>query len=114
MTAQKSGDSDEAIELFRGVAKLKPGSAEAHLNLGIALADRYRLEEALSEFSTAEQLTPNSAAPHYNRGRVLADLRRYEEALPELKEACRVHRNFRRLSIYWRSQSPNWVNVRKR
>ena len=80
----------EAVDTFRKVVSLDPHSPDAHLNLGIALADQQRSEDALAEFAEAVKLAPGQAAPHYNKGRVLGDLRRYEEALPELQQACKL------------------------
>ncbi|HMH08788.1 MAG TPA: tetratricopeptide repeat protein, partial [Terriglobales bacterium] len=80
----------EAMEYFRKVIDLDPKSPEAHLNLGIALADQFNLEGALAEFSEAVRLDPNGAAAHYNKGRVLLDLRRNDEAKPELEAATRL------------------------
>ena len=79
-----------AVDTLRRVAQLTPGSAEAHLNLGIALADQNQLEAALAEFSEAVRLAGSAAAPHYNKGRLLVQLRRYAAAIPELQEACRL------------------------
>jgi tetratricopeptide (TPR) repeat protein len=72
------------------VVSLEPHLPDAHLNLGIALADQQQTEAALAEFSEASKLAPGGAAPHYNKGRVLGELRRYEEALPELQKAARL------------------------
>jgi tetratricopeptide (TPR) repeat protein len=80
----------QAVDTFRKVISLDPLSPDAHLNLGIALADQQRSEEALAEFTEAVKLAPGQAGPHYNKGRVLGDLRRYEEALPELQQACKL------------------------
>jgi tetratricopeptide (TPR) repeat protein len=77
----------EAIETFRKVMSLDPGSAEARLNLGIALADNEKLEAALVEFTEAVRLAPGSPSAHYNRGRVLKDLGRLQDAAPELEAA---------------------------
>jgi Flp pilus assembly protein TadD len=72
------------------VIKQTPNAPEAHLNLGIALADHLDLEGALVEFSEAVRLRPDSAAAHYNKGRSLFDLRRNEEAKSELETAVRL------------------------
>jgi len=84
MVQSRMGDAT-ALTTFRKVVALDAGSFDAHLNLGIALADAGRSEEALAEFSEAVRLAPDQAAPHYNKGRVLGQLHRYEEALPELQ-----------------------------
>jgi Tfp pilus assembly protein PilF len=83
-----------AVDTFRKVVTLDPTSAEAHLNLGIALADRHQTDAALAEFNEAVRLAPQSAAPYYNKGRLLGELRRFDEAIPELREACRLEPGF--------------------
>jgi tetratricopeptide (TPR) repeat protein len=87
MVESRTGDAN-ALTTFRKVVALDAHSFDAHLNLGIALADAGRSEEALAEFSEAVRLAPDEAAPHYNKGRVLDQLHRYGEALPELQRAC--------------------------
>jgi len=100
-----------ATETFRRVIALDPKSAEAHINLGIALADEHHTDEALAQFTEAVHLAGNSAAAHYNRGRMLTDLHRASEALPDLKDACRLDPNtpdaFFRLGIAQREISDN-------
>src|SRR5256885_8927971 len=76
---------------------LYPESADAHINLGIALGDIYDLPGALGEFSEALRLAPESALAHYNKGRVLYALSKREEARGELSAAVRL--------------SPNYVNA---
>ena len=55
------GKHADAISLFRRVASGQPKSADAHVNLAIALADAGDLEEALKETSTAALLSPKFA-----------------------------------------------------
>jgi len=62
--------------------------AEAHVNLGIALADSTDLSGALSEFSEAVRLAPSNGTAHYNRGRVLGEMNRDTEAKTELERAA--------------------------
>jgi len=90
MVQARRGRASESVELFRKVAALQPASVEAHLNLGIALADSYDLEGALRSFSEAVRLAPNAAAARYNKGRALFDLHRYEEARTELNRAAEL------------------------
>ena len=94
----------EASQTFQRIIAMQPANAEAHLNLGIALADGYDLEGARKAFSEAVRVAPNSAAAHYNMGRVLFDLHRYDEARRELDRACQLAPDRRRRrSICWRS-----------
>src|SRR5580704_12433836 len=81
------GKHADAIALFRRVVSGQPKSADAHVNLAIALADAGQLEEALNETSTAALLSPKSASVHVNRARLLADLHRPEEAEKEFSIA---------------------------
>ena len=71
MVETRLGRAEESIENFRKVIALAPNAPEAHLNLGIALADHLDLEGAMKEFTEAARLKPDSAAAHYNRGRSL-------------------------------------------
>ncbi|MES1261444.1 MAG: tetratricopeptide repeat protein, partial [Acidobacteriota bacterium] len=86
MVQTRLGKAD-AIDTFRRVVALEPSSAEARLNLGIALADAGKPEAALPEFTEAARLAPGAPAAHYNRGRVLKDLGRLQEAATELDAA---------------------------
>lgn len=90
MIRTRLGQTGDAISIFRKIVAVHPDSAEAHLNLGIALADGSDLPLALEEFTTAVRLAPRTAAPHFNRGRVLVDLRRYSEAKTELDIANKL------------------------
>ncbi len=84
----------EAVAVLRKALELAPNSAEAHLNVGIALADQQDHAHAQPEFAQAVALAPESAAAHYNLGRCLYDLRRYEDAKPELETAYRLNPDF--------------------
>src|SRR5262249_56413874 len=90
MVHARLGQSRESAQAFRKVIALQPASPEAHLNLGIALADSFDLNGALAEFSEAARLAPNSASARYNKGRALFDLHRYDEARSELETACKL------------------------
>ena len=87
------GKHADAIALFRRVVSGQPKTADAHVNLAIALADAGNLEEALKETSTAVLLSPRLASAHLNRARVLADLHRPEEAEKEFAIAHQLAPN---------------------
>ncbi len=50
---RREGNPDEAEARYRRALALKPDLTEAHLNLGLVLAARGRLEEAIQEFRIA-------------------------------------------------------------
>ena len=95
------GKHADAIALFRRVASGQPKSADAHVNLAIALADAGDLEEALKETSTAALLSPKSASVHVNRARVLADLHRPTKQKKSFPSLTSWPLTIRSVSIYW-------------
>ena len=88
------------LDDFRKAVALEPNSSEAHLNLGIVLADQYQLDKALEEFTTAEKLAPEGAAPRYNRGRLLADLEPLRGSAAGAKLACERSPKFARFVLF--------------
>jgi superkiller protein 3 len=90
MVLMRQQQLEEALGIFRRVAAAEPASAQAHLNLGIALSDSERQDDALQSFDEAVRLSPAMAQAHLSRGRALYDLKRYEEAKAELETARRL------------------------
>lgn len=84
------GELPDAIVIFRQVIAIVPRSTKAHLNLAIALADKFDLLGALDEASRAIELSPESAPARLNRARILADLHRSDEARVEFASASRI------------------------
>ena len=62
---------DEAEISFRRAIELKPGLAEAHGNLGIALHQQRRLDEAEACYREAIAIKPDYAEAHNDLGRNL-------------------------------------------
>jgi len=54
------GRADLAVETYRRVLRAKPNYAEAHNNLGVALAMRGQRQEAIEELSVAVRLAPDN------------------------------------------------------
>jgi tetratricopeptide (TPR) repeat protein len=78
---------DSTCTLTR-LTDLEPLSAQAHTELGIALAALYSYEVALEEFSRAVRLGPNPASARIYKARTLYDLGRISEARQELQAFC--------------------------
>jgi tetratricopeptide (TPR) repeat protein len=71
-TAIERGDHERAITQLREAIGLKPGYAEAHNNLGIALASLGKLEQAVMHWQEALRLKPDFADAQANLRRVEA------------------------------------------
>ena len=82
--------SEEAARCFATAVALRPTSAAAWTNLGVALMQRRDLEGAFRAQREALRLNPQSPAPHQNLGNVLVELGRPAEAVEELREALRI------------------------
>ena len=61
----------EAVEPFRRLAELRPGWAEAHLDLGVVLYNVGDVDGAIAAFSRAVELDPGSARAHESLGTAL-------------------------------------------
>lgn len=80
----------EAERCAREAIRLKPDSAQAHNNLGLALRLQGRGEEAIAPLREAIRLKPDYADAHYNLGASLAAVRRFEEAIESYRQALRL------------------------
>jgi tetratricopeptide (TPR) repeat protein len=97
------GEDVDAAALFKRVVEADPGSAEAHLNLAIALADAKDLPGALKEATRAERLAPGAASAHLNRARILSDLGHISEAREEFATAGRLDPKNAEVCFLWGS-----------
>jgi tetratricopeptide (TPR) repeat protein len=73
---------------------LEPESAQAHLNLGIALVDQFDRPAGFREFSEAARMDPQLAAAHYNLGRFFFETGKYEDAGKELETAIHLQPDY--------------------
>ena len=60
------GKLDEAVDEFRASLRLRPISAGAHNNLGMALVSQGKLDAAIDEFHQALALQPEFAEARRN------------------------------------------------
>ncbi len=75
------GDAAAAATLLTAAVKLRPRSAEAALNLSVALQDTGDAAGALAQTDRALALRPDFAEAHNSRGKALRTLGHPEEAL---------------------------------
>ncbi|HVW21786.1 MAG TPA: tetratricopeptide repeat protein [Opitutaceae bacterium] len=80
--------------LFTDVLSRNPGSAMAHNNLGVVIAERRDLSGALAQFQEALRLEPGYAEAERNLGLTLARQGRPADALPHYRAALRLRPNY--------------------
>ncbi|HSZ52309.1 MAG TPA: sulfotransferase [Caulobacteraceae bacterium] len=97
----EAGNSAEAIAAFRKIAVLQPESADAHSNLGAALAVSGRLAESVPILQRALELRPSFEAALRNLSSALEHLGRDREAAATLRRLSRVTKDLleRRLTL---------------
>jgi SAM-dependent methyltransferase/tetratricopeptide (TPR) repeat protein len=83
------GRADDAVLIFKEVARANPKVADAHNNLGVALKATGRLKEAVDGYRRALKLQPGFDVARLNMARVLRQLGRNEENLRALAIALR-------------------------
>ena len=72
--AKRPGHLEEAIESFKTVLRIYPGSVEAHRNLALAYwRTPGRTDDAIREYEEALRLNPNKAVDHLSLARLLLD-----------------------------------------
>jgi tetratricopeptide (TPR) repeat protein len=67
-----------------------PESADLHNTLGIALADKGKLDEAIAEFGEALRLDPDSALTHWHTGAAFAAVGERDEAIAHLRRSVQL------------------------
>jgi tetratricopeptide (TPR) repeat protein len=95
------GEYASAVALLKRVIQLTPKSAQARVNLAIALADSDDFDNALAETTTAIALAPGSAIAHFNRARILYDLKQDQKADDEFALAAHLAPGNSECYYYW-------------
>jgi spermidine synthase len=70
-----------------------PDAADVHNTLGIAFAEKGRIDEAIAEFREALRLGPDSAPTHWHLGAALAYRGAREEAVEHLRRSVQLDPN---------------------
>jgi len=80
----------DAEEQFAEAVRLKPTYADAHYNLGNAMAKNGKPEASITAYQTSLRLNPRNAKCHYNLANTYKRLKRWGEAVVEYREAVRI------------------------
>ncbi len=107
------GEYASAVDLLRRVIQLTPRSAQAHVDLAIALADSGDLNGALAETATAISIAPALASAHLNRARILSDLKKDQDAGKEFALAAGLAPDNPDCFFYWAYAEQAQGNVTK-
>jgi serine/threonine protein kinase/tetratricopeptide (TPR) repeat protein len=84
---------EEAIRFYSVAVALRPQSPGAHVNLGVALADRGRLDEAIAEYHEALRLQKDFPTARNNLGNALRAKGQLDDAIAEFHEALRLNKD---------------------
>ena len=90
MRHHKAGRIDEAVAQYERAHILRPDSAEAHNNLGVALVAQGRIDEAVTHYERAIALSPGHVSAHNNLGTALAAQGRIDEAIAHHERALAI------------------------
>ena len=83
-------DTKEAVAVLRGAVQHGADTADAHYNLGLALAGQSDFEGASQQFGLALQLQSQDANAEANLGAALAELGRFQEAKSHFERALQI------------------------
>ncbi|MBP6964020.1 MAG: tetratricopeptide repeat protein, partial [Armatimonadetes bacterium] len=80
--------------LFRRVVEVAPGSALAHSNYGLALAEKGEYDKAIEQYGKALDADPTYVRAYFNLGNALKETGRPDEAVLQFREALRIDPNY--------------------
>ncbi|MGH9584015.1 MAG: tetratricopeptide repeat protein [Bryobacteraceae bacterium] len=88
--ARSDRDLHQAEARYRRALECDPSNSDAHLRLGIVLADQKRYKEAIAQLKKAVRLQPNGSSAHYHLAEVYSQLGRIVEAKAEYKKVRQI------------------------
>ena len=87
---QEKGELNEAIAAYREAIRLKQDNAEAHNNLGLALAAQRKWNEAIEEYREAIRIKQDVADAHCGLGYSLMQQGEFRKAVAALSECIKL------------------------
>jgi predicted O-linked N-acetylglucosamine transferase (SPINDLY family) len=92
VSRQMQGKS--ALDAFQRAARLLPGDAEAHYNLGVAQQQSGHVNDAAASFERALEIQPEFAMAHNNLGNARQDLGQLQQAAASYRRALELQADF--------------------
>jgi tetratricopeptide (TPR) repeat protein len=90
LTLRRNQDYHSGVAMWSDVVSQWPGSARAHHNLGLFLAQQNDLDPAMQEFNTALQIDPGYADAHENIGMILVQQGKLDDAIDHFRRAVEI------------------------
>ena len=91
MVYSSLAQNDKAVDHFKTAAAIKPDSAAARVNLGVALLHAGKPDLAAEQFHRASLLDPQNYDAQHNLGEMYVQSGKIAEAQPYLEQAWRIH-----------------------
>lgn len=85
------GDFDSAIREYQKVVELRPNSAEAYNNLGVAEKRKGELDKAADAFNKSLERKPDYDAALSNRGWIFAEQNQWVAARRDFEQALKIN-----------------------
>jgi tetratricopeptide (TPR) repeat protein len=86
----RTGRLQEAVTTLRRASDLRPGNADTHNNLGLALMQTGRPQDAAQELRRTVELRPGNPEGRYNLAQALVSTGQPPAAIVELRKALRL------------------------
>ncbi|UCH80561.1 MAG: tetratricopeptide repeat protein [Nitrospiraceae bacterium] len=87
----QSSKYPEAIDAYLQATRIKPDSAYAQYNLGVAYGELGKYPEAMDAFTQAIRINPDIADAHYRLAIIYEMSGKYKDAIDAYKQAIRIN-----------------------
>jgi Flp pilus assembly protein TadD len=88
--AAKSGETDQAITLFKDISAKNPKFSNAHTNLGLLYLKNKKYQDAENEFRTAIELDDSDAVAYNHLGIIMRENGKFSEARDMYSKAINI------------------------
>jgi tetratricopeptide (TPR) repeat protein len=88
---QRTWAYQDSDSLWSDTIEKNPGSATAHYNLGVDLAEKGRLDDAIVVYQRTLEISPNAIKAINNLGNILFEKGRIPEAIVQFQNAIKIN-----------------------